>query len=71
MPNATRSVSASVELLYFIATPGEGLVHLEWETATEIDHAGFFLSRSTESGDGYVHIGEFIPAQGDSITGAY
>ena len=71
MPIATRSVSASVDLLYFIGTPGEGKVQLEWETATEIDHAGFFLSRSTEASGGYVNIGEFIPAQGDSITGSY
>ena len=71
MPIAARSVSASVDLLYFIGTPGEAMVQLEWETATEIDHAGFFLSRSTEASGGFVHIGEFIPANGDSITGAY
>ena len=70
-PGTISSVSASVELLYFIGTPGEVRVQLDWETATEIDHAGFFLSRSTEASGGFVHIGEFIPAQGDSITGAY
>lgn len=63
--------SASVTLLYFEAAPGDGEVLLEWETATEIDHAGFFVSRSTDPDADFTQIGNFIPAEGDSITGAW
>ncbi len=71
MPGMDHAVHASVELLYFIGTPGNGTVELEWETATEIDNAGFYVSRTTYAGGNFVQIGEFIPAKGDSITGAY
>ena len=67
----TIAVSASVTLLYFLAEPEDGSVFLEWETATEIDSAGFYVSRSTAPDNNFERIGVFIPTQGDPITGAY
>ena len=66
-----RHISASVTLLYFRALPEEVAVFIEWETATEIDSAGFYISRSTSQDGNYERIGSFIPAKGDSVVGAY
>jgi hypothetical protein len=59
-----------VELLNFRAIDGESNVMLTWETATEIDTAGFYLVRS-ESPDGeFERINEeLIPAQGGPTQG--
>jgi predicted outer membrane repeat protein len=35
-----------VELVSFTAVAQDGIVHLEWQTASEVDHAGFNLWRS-------------------------
>ena len=63
--------SASVTLLYFRALPENGAVFLEWETATEIDSAGFYITRSTSESSNFERIGSFIPSRGDSVAGAY
>ena len=63
--------SASVTLIYFRALPENGAVYLEWETATEIDSAGFYVTRSASESSGYERIGSFIPSRGDSVAGAY
>lgn len=65
------SVKAAIDLLYFQATTGSGYVQLDWETATELNNAGFFVQRSLQENQGYTRIhDELIPAQGSSITGA-
>ncbi len=61
---------ANVTLVSFTAAPGNAQVVLEWETATEINTAGFFIRRSTEQNGVFERVSEFIPAQGDSLTGA-
>ena len=49
---ASEGASAlPVELLHFKATPEQKLVHLTWQTATEINNAGFQIQRSTNSRD--------------------
>jgi hypothetical protein len=49
----------------------DGTVTLAWETATEIDNAGFSLSRASTEGGPYTRItSAIIPAQGNPITGA-
>lgn len=60
-----------VELASFTATPGDGTVLLEWTTALEVDHAGFYvLRRDTLTGE-TVRLNEgLIPAQGDVFEGA-
>jgi len=37
-----------IKLLSWTATPGNGKVNLKWETASELDHAGFEVLRSTK-----------------------
>jgi len=61
---------ASVTLVSFTATPGNGQVVLRWETATEINNAGFFVRRSTQEAGDYARISSFMPAQGDGLLGA-
>ena len=60
-----------ITLTSFNATPGFGKVILAWETAAEIDNAGFNILRAkTENGD-YIKINEeLISAQGSSVQGA-
>jgi hypothetical protein len=62
---------AAVDLLYFYATPEGDEILLEWETAQEIDNAGFYIQRRSDPADTFMRIGEFIPSQGDPFTGQY
>jgi len=65
------SVTA-VEIVSFAAKEGEqGAVILSWETATEIDNAGFNIYRSKRSDGTYKKVnGKLIPAQGGGSLGA-
>jgi len=65
------SVTA-VEIVSFTAKEGEqGAVILSWETATEIDNAGFNIYRSKRSDGAYKKVnGKLIPAQGGGSLGA-
>jgi len=65
-----RSVYAAVTLVYFRAIGQQGSVVLDWETATEIDHAGFIVNRSQQQSSNYQRISEFIVAKGDPLLGA-
>lgn len=61
---------ASVVLSYFIATPSQSAVLLEWETVTEIDVDGFFINRSLSQDDGYQRVNtQIILALGDPLLG--
>lgn len=61
---------AAVTLKYFRAeTPNNNTVHLVWETATELDHAAFILSRAVAGSNQYQELGTF-PAEGDAVSGA-
>jgi hypothetical protein len=62
--------SAAVELNSFTATPGNGEVILEWETASEIDLTSFVVHRGLSSGGRFDPISEEIPAQGFSHVGS-
>ena len=70
LPASAMPVEAVVTLVSFTASPGDGQVLLEWETASEIDNAGFYLHRSTAEAGEYVHISPFSPSEGDDIIGA-
>ena len=55
-------------LLYQTTTPAA--VEVEWDTATEIETAGFFLYRSdSEDGEFLLLNGDLIPSKGDAQSG--
>jgi hypothetical protein len=60
-----------VELIAFTATPsGKGIL-LQWETASEIDNAGFHIWRSGSAEGMYTQITDtLIPAEGEATLGA-
>ena len=60
----------NVTLTSFDASLRNGLVQIEWQTATEIDNLGFNIYRSTLENDKYAKINqELIPAEGSAISG--
>jgi hypothetical protein len=60
-----------VELKFFDADPDDAKVTLRWETASEIDNAGFNVLRRPELGGPWERVNAtLIPAQGDSLAGA-
>lgn len=62
---------AAVDLLYFTSTAETDSILLEWETAQEINSAGFYIQRRSNPADEFQRIGEFIPSAGDPFTGQY
>jgi hypothetical protein len=67
--NPGGSVLAVVDLLYFIATPGNVSVVLTWETATEFDNIGFYVRRGSTSTGPFTRISPLIISIGDPLTG--
>lgn len=66
------AVLASVTLSSFdvYTIDNEAYVSVEWETATELNTSGFFVSRSTNPTSGFVRQNDtIIPAMGDGVTG--
>ncbi len=61
---------AAVTLQSFTYTIKPGQITLYWVTASELNNAGFFINRSLEINGLYNQISDFIPSQGDGITGA-
>jgi len=63
-------ITTAVDLTYFQATPQEGSILLEWETATETDNLGFNLYRATnEAGDDKVQLNNgLIPSNSPGGT---
>jgi len=45
-------------------------VVVEWETASELDTADFYVQRSDSQNGIYIRITELITAEGDDISGA-
>jgi len=69
--NSTVEPSTAIKLISFTATPGRGTVTLAWETAIEIDTAGFNLYRATAEDGPYTRINDaLVPAEGDAVSGA-
>ncbi len=61
----------AVELISFSAAQIDGSVCIEWTTATEIDHSGFNIFRSTEKDGEKVQLNsKMIVSKGDNIKGA-
>jgi len=60
-----------ITLVYFTARGNVDAVTLAWETATEIDNAGFNLYRASTVEGPYSKINpSLIPAEGDVVSGA-
>ncbi|MFW6068312.1 MAG: hypothetical protein ACOC9E_01875 [Chloroflexota bacterium] len=68
---ATAAPPLSVTLNYFRGESGAEGAHLSWQTATELDTAGFRLSRASDAGGPFQELGEigFIEAQGGPVSG--
>lgn len=66
-----ESVQAAVTLISFRAISQDGSVVLLWETATELDNAGFYINRSMQRDSGYQRINQdILVTRGDGVTGA-
>ena len=70
-PTPTEPPTA-ITLLYFQAKAnGDGSVSLTWETATEVDNAGFNIYRAGSAGGQYAKVNNtLIPAKGSATSGA-
>ena len=65
------STPTAITLASFEAKPGSGKVTLIWETATEIDNAGFNILRAESENGTYIKInGAVIPAKAGGTAGA-
>ena len=63
--------STLITLTSFTATAGNGSVKLEWETATELNNAGFNILRARRENGDYIQINEdLILPKGSGIEGA-
>jgi hypothetical protein len=60
---------AAVTLISFTATGQSDHILVEWETATEIDNAGFFIQTSDQEFGTYLQI-EYFETQSLGLTGA-
>jgi hypothetical protein len=62
-------VQAAVTLVAFDAYPGNQQVILDWETATEADMLGFYITRYDQPTGNYTRVSPFIFSQGTPVTG--
>ena len=61
----------AVTLASFTARPGVCSVSLEWQTATEVDNAGFNVYRATAEDGPYTRVnGALVAAEGGPVSGA-
>ena len=61
---------AAVTLISFTAAGHDGYILIEWETATELDNAGFYIQASDQENGTYTRISNFIWTESDGLTGA-
>jgi outer membrane protein assembly factor BamB len=67
----TAQIPTLINLISFDADAGNGSVTLAWETASEIENAGFNLYRSEFKNSGYMQINkQLIMAKGSAVQGA-
>jgi hypothetical protein len=65
-----QGVRAAVDLVSFTATAQEDSILIEWETATELENAGFYVTRDTQPVPPFQEISGFIPSEGSGVIGA-
>jgi hypothetical protein len=66
---------ANITLIDFNAysASGQPLVFVSWETGTELNTLGFYVLRASSSSgpwDNTARVSDFIPGEGDTVTGA-
>jgi len=70
-PGATEEEPTAVDLASFTIEANENQAVITWETATEIDNAGFNLYRALDSEGPWQKVNSvLIAAEGDPVTGA-
>lgn len=64
LSQASNPIPTAVDLVRFEVWPEGAALHIEWETATEIDTLGFYLYHSNAAGGDYVRLNDaLIPSQ--------
>lgn len=66
----SQDVRAAVDLVSFSGTVQQASILIEWETATELDNAGFYVTRTADLEQPYQEISGFISAEGSGVIGA-
>lgn len=65
------TTTTAITLASLTATPSDGKVVIDWETATESNNAGFNIYRSETKDGEYIQINDtLIPGAGDSVSGS-
>ncbi|MCX5905388.1 MAG: hypothetical protein NTV89_18395 [Proteobacteria bacterium] len=71
LTTTTTEQPTAIELASFTATPKKREIILEWETASEINNAGFNIYRSESENGAYTKINAaLIPTKGSTTQGA-
>ncbi len=66
-----KDPNLAVKLADFTATAEDGSIRLDWETASEIDNAGFFIMRARKDENGeYTEITRITPQPIPSVDGS-
>lgn len=61
----------AAQITHFAAAPDpSGRIQVTWETASEVDVAGFRVERSSREGAPWKAVGVLIPARGNAAGGA-
>lgn len=73
LPGMLREASAAPDpaaLVLFTAMPDAGQIVIKWETAFELNVAGFCVTRSLQRNGDFTRIPDCVISKGDGITGA-
>ncbi len=69
--NPIPGAPTAAEVIGFGAAPdATGRVHIAWETASEVDVAGFRVERAASVAGPWTPVGGFVPARGSTAGGA-
>jgi hypothetical protein len=64
------SVSSSVVITLFTATPNDAQVRIDWTTTSEVNTYGFYVQRSLISTSGFSRVSGLIASLGSSTSGS-
>ena len=71
MEKLKKDDPTAITLIFFSASASNsGIVTLNWETATEVNNAGFNIYRSKNKNDNYTKVNStLVPTEGNSTIG--